>query len=61
MKTLCYYLDRSVEVDEIIAWIAECIPCWVRIESVEMDMREVSFMVRQEDASAVQTALAPYL
>lgn len=61
MKTLCYYLDRSPEVDKIITWIAECLPCWISIESVEMDMREVTFRVRQEDASAVQTALAPYL
>lgn len=61
MKTLCYYLDRTPEVDKIITYIAECIPCWISIESVEMDMREVTFRVRQEDASAVQTALAPYL
>lgn len=59
MTTKTYYIENTIELDEVLKQIEEDFPCFVDRELIEMNYSEVSINARDEDISAIEKRLAP--
>ena len=59
MTFKAYYIENSAEFEETIDRIKDTFPCFVDVETLEMDYFMVGIKARDEDLASIEEMLAP--
>lgn len=60
METNVWYFDNGYEVMETIEEIKTKFPCFVKVDTLELNWIEVSVTARVEDMGAIENMLARF-
>lgn len=61
MKTICYYIPNSPQLNEVLEIIKTKFISFVDREYIEMDTSEVHITARYEDLSSIENLIAPLI
>ena len=54
-----YYINNGIELEEVIEFLKDNLPCFVEREFIEMDYSKITINAREEDLRTVERKLAP--
>ena len=59
MRTICEWIDCTIDNAKVLREIEETFPCFVRINDInDLDYLEVEICCREEDAVSIERLLA---